>query len=148
GPEPAILHLLPTIWFRNTWSWGYDNEKPYLRAIEVAETSMIVETTHHTLGTYLLFCEGADNLLFTENESNSERLWGTPNATRFVKDSINDAVIQNRIDLVNANEVGTKAAAHYRFLIAPGESVSIRLHLRKIDNHPSPGDSVASLSLR
>src|SRR5207253_10911800 len=100
GPEPAALHFLPTIWFRNTWSWGRDNQKPYLRAIEVAEASMIVETMHHTLGTYLLFCEDVDNLLFTENESNSERLWGIPNTTRFVKDSINDAVTQDKVDIV------------------------------------------------
>jgi hypothetical protein len=112
----------------------------------------MIEATHHALGTYEFHCEGATKLLFTENESNLERMWGVPNHGRYVKDSINDAVIQNKsasrtdssrgeIDRVNPNKVGTKAAAHYRFLIAPGESVSIRLRLAKIDN---PGSARAS----
>ena len=93
-----------------------------------------------------LHCENADALLFTENESNLERLWGVPNRSPFVKDSINDAVTQNKIELINPEKVGTKAAAHYRFLISPNESRTIRLRLRRIDNHPSPGDSVVPLS--
>jgi Glycosyl hydrolase family 63 C-terminal domain len=138
GPEPAILHFLPTIWFRNTWSWGRDARKPILRE----GTPAMIEASHEVLGRYELHCENADQLLFTENESNFERLWGVPNRCPFVKDSINDAVTQNRIELVNSNKVGTKAAAHYPFLIAPDESVSIRLRLRKVDDHPSPGASV------
>ena len=125
----APLHILPTIWFRNTWSWGRDNRKPNLQERTPAE----IEATHHALGTYALHCEGAEKLLFTENESNLERLWGAPNHGRYVKDSINDAVVQDNIDLVNPNKVGTKAAAHYRFLIAPGKSVSIRLRLKRVE---------------
>jgi hypothetical protein len=129
GPEPAILHFLPTIWFRNTWSWGRDAGKPILRE----GTPATIEASHDVLGRYELHCENADELLFTENESNLERLWGVPNRCPFVKDSINEAVTQNRIELINPEKVGTKAAAQYRFLIAPEERVSIRLRLRQID---------------
>src|SRR6478672_6416485 len=142
GPEPAVLHFLPTIWFRNTWSWGRDAGKPILREGAPA----MVEASHDGLGRYELHCENADALLFTENESNLERLWGVPNRSPFVKDSINDAVTQNKRDPVNPSKVGTKAAAYYHILIAPAESVSIRLRLRKVDHHPSPGDSVVPLS--
>ncbi len=129
GPEPASLHLLPTIWFRNTWSWGRDNHKPSLQE----RTPNLIEATHHALGVYELHCENAEKLLFTENESNLEKLWNVPNHGRYVKDSINDAVVQDKIDIVNPNKVGTKAAAHYRFEIAPNESVSIRLRLKRKD---------------
>ncbi|MEY2546101.1 MAG: hypothetical protein QOG48_1218, partial [Verrucomicrobiota bacterium] len=129
GPEPAPLHLLPTIWFRNTWSWGRDNDKPSLQERNATD----IQLTHHALGAYHLHCESAERLLFTENDTNLERLWGVPNHSRYVKDLINDAVVQDTIDIVNPNKVGTKAAAHYRFLIAPGESVSIRLRLRHED---------------
>ena len=138
GPERTILHFLPTIWFRNTWSWGRDARKPILREGAPA----MVEASHDGLGRCELHCENADALLFTENESNLERLWGVPNRSPFVKDSINDAVTQNKRDPVNPSKVGTKAAAYYHILIAPAESVSIRLRLRKVDHHPSPGDSV------
>ena len=106
----------------------------------------MIEASHDVLGRYELHCENADALLFTENESNLERLWGVPNRSPFVKDSINDAVTQNKIELINPEKLGTKAAAHYRFLISPNESRTIRLRLRKIDDHPSPGDSVVPLS--
>jgi Glycosyl hydrolase family 63 C-terminal domain len=138
GPEPAPLNLLPTLWFRNTWSWGRDNRKPNLHE----RTPAMIEAAHHAIGTYEFHCEDAEKLLFTENESNLERLWGVENQSRYVKDSINDAVVQDKIDIVNPNKVGTKAAAHYRFLIAPGKSRTIRLRLRKIDP-PSPGSGVA-----
>jgi hypothetical protein len=141
GPEAATLHLLPTIWFRNTWSWGRDARKPSLRE----GTPAIIEASHHELGRYELHCENADKLLFTENESNFQRLWGAPNHYLFVKDSINDAVIQNKIDIVNPGKTGTKATAHYRFIIEPNDSRTIRLRLRRIDNQPSPTGSVVPL---
>jgi hypothetical protein len=142
GPERAILHFLPTIWFRNTWSWGRDARKPILREGAPA----MIEASHDVLGRYELHCENADALLFTENESNLERLWGVPNRSPFVKDSINDAIIQNKVERVNPEKVGTKAAAHYRFLLSPNESRTIRLRLRKINDHPSAGDSIVSVS--
>jgi hypothetical protein len=141
GPEPAALHLLPTIWFRNTWSWGRDNRKPTLQGRGDDSDVGAIEAVCPDLGTYQFHCEGAEKLLFSENESNLERLWGVPNHGRYVKDSINEAVIQDKIDLVNPNKVGTKAAAHYRFLIPPNESRAVRLRLTKIDN---PGSARAS----
>ena len=132
GPETAVLHLLPTIWFRNTWSWGRDSHKPMLRATHDKDRPDVIATSHNVLGEYNLFCEGPDDLLFTENESNLERLWGVANATPFVKDSINDRVVHGQIDIVNPERVGTKAAAHYKFMIPPGKHVSIRLRLTQV----------------
>jgi hypothetical protein len=144
GPEPAPLHILPTIWFRNTWSWGRDNRKPNLQECTARESEIdVIEATHHALGTHHLFCEGPNNLLFTENETNVERLWGVPNQTQFVKDSINDAVVQGKPEVANPNRAGTKAAAHYKFSIPPNENISIRLRLAKIDN---PGSAQPALS--
>jgi Glycosyl hydrolase family 63 C-terminal domain len=138
GPEPATLHLLPTIWFRNTWSWGRDNRKPNLQERGEDNSDIeIIEARHSELGTYRLHIEGTERLLFTENESNLERLWGVPNPSPFVKDSINDAIVQNKIDRINSNQVGTKAAAHYKLTILPNDSRTVRLRLTKID---SPGD--------
>jgi mannosylglycerate hydrolase MGH1-like protein len=135
GPQPATLHLLPTIWFRNTWSWGRDERKPNLQERTPSDSDIeIIEATHEDLGTYRLCCARPEKLLFTENESNLARLWGVPNPTPFVKDSINDAVVQDRPEIVNSNQVGTKAAAHYKFTISPNESRTIRLRLTKIDN--------------
>ncbi len=167
GPAPATLHLLPTIWFRNTWSWGRGNRKPNLQELTTAAGTAdpalkidIIEATHHRLGTYHLYCEGAERLLFTENESNGERLWGVPNSSPHVKDAINDCVIHDRIDppsqgygaagIVNPNKIGTKAAAHYTLAIPSGESRTIRLRLTRTDNRqgPSPGASGVPLSRR
>jgi Glycosyl hydrolase family 63 C-terminal domain len=129
GPAEATLHLLPTIWFRNTWSWGRDDRKPILQGA----SPNAIQAVHHELGNYLLHCEKADAVLFTENESNFERLWAVPNRSPFVKDSINDAIIQGRRELVNPSKVGTKAAAHYQFTIEPNGTRTVRLRLRKID---------------
>jgi len=146
GPEPAVLHVLPTMWFRSTWSWGGDNQKPILQEIaEIDPHIDIIEASHHALGTYRFHCEGAENLFFTENETNIERLWGVPNPSPFVKDSINDRVVHGKIDRVNPQRIGTKAAAHYEFLIAPVESVSIRLRLTKILGSGSARDSRAAV---
>ena len=134
GPDPAPLHLLPTLWFRNTWSWGRDNRKPSLQELTPAESTIdAIEADHHALGRYRLHCQDAVKLLFTENESNLERLWGVPNHSPYVKDSINNAIIQNRPEMANPNKVGTKGAAHYQFLIPPNESRTIRLRLTKME---------------
>ena len=102
GPDPAPLHLLPTLWFRNTWSWGRDDRRPELRAVPRPGTGKsgnnarggpLVQATHHELGDYWLVCQGTPDLLFTENESNAQRLWGVPNRTPYVKDGIDEAVV-------------------------------------------------------
>ncbi|HVF73362.1 MAG TPA: hypothetical protein VM940_17300 [Chthoniobacterales bacterium] len=138
GPDPAELHVLPTIWFRNTWSWGRDNRVPSLRASSDGfSRSPGIVARHHALGEYKLCCDGGPMLLFTENETNTERLFGSPNNTRFVKDGINECVVQGRTDAVNGDRVGTKAAAHYRFTIPAGGSETVRLSLGRV-GAPSP----------
>jgi len=133
GPESAPLHLLPTIWFRNTWSWDRTQPKPTLRKTAEEGHASVIRASHTVLGDYDLFCDSPDDLFFTENESNSERLWGIPNSTPFVKDSINDRIVGGKIDHVNSAGFGTKAAAHYKFNIPANENISIRLRLRRTE---------------
>jgi len=131
GPEPAELHLLPTLWFRNTWSWGTSGgERPALRAVHGRSTT--IEAHHGSLGTRWLHCDGGPDLLFTENETNCERLWGVANAGPYVKDGINDYVVNGRTDAVNPKMAGTKAAARYRMVIAPGATTTVRLRLTDV----------------
>jgi hypothetical protein len=126
GPEPAPLHVLPHIWFRNTWSWGYDRPRPELRAI----APDVVHTDHRHLGdrwwSVDMAGHGDVSLLFTHNETNHERLFGTPNASPYVKDSINDAVVDGRSDCVNPEPVGTKVAAHFQRRVEPGETFVVQ----------------------
>jgi Mannosylglycerate hydrolase MGH1-like glycoside hydrolase domain len=125
GPEAARLHVLPTLWFRNTWSWGLDDRRP---SLSQTGTSTI-EASHHDLGNYTLLCEGSPELLFTENESNAHRLWGQPGGSPYVKDAFHNYVIAGQRDTVNPANEGTKAAAHY-FLDVPGSgSRTIRVRL-------------------
>ncbi|HME88537.1 MAG TPA: hypothetical protein VKE30_04930 [Chthoniobacterales bacterium] len=133
GPEAAPLHLLPTIWFRNTWSWGRNGSKPTLRKTRGDDHLAVVTATHAELGDYDLFCDSAEDLFFTENESNAERLWALPNATPFVKDSINDRIVNGTAGIINSAQFGTKAAAHYKFNIPAGETISIRLRLIRVN---------------
>ena len=93
GPEPAALHLLPTLWFRNTWSWDHHGARPQLRLGKRTSSSVTIEADHATLGRRWLLCAGAPELLFTENDTNHWRLFGVPNQTPFVKDGINDYVV-------------------------------------------------------
>ena len=120
GPDAAELHLLPTLWFRNDWSeWiaasNRASEKPNLKQIEAPAGVSTVAATHPLLGAFLLSCEGDVPLLFTENETNHERLFhGQKNESPYVKDGINDCVVQGRHDAVNPGRQGTKVAAHYQ----------------------------------
>jgi hypothetical protein len=124
GPETAPLHVLPTLWFHNTWAWGLSEPRPELR-----QTAPGLISAHDaSLGTYWLACAGAPELLFTDNESNTERLWQVPNRTPFVKDGINDAVVLG-LHTINPAQVGTKAAAHYALQLGPGETSSVLLRL-------------------
>src|SRR5256886_6613239 len=114
GPEAAELHLLPTLWYRNTWSWDLASpERPTLRA-GAAGGHATIEAEHDSLGARWLYCEGVPELLFTENDTNVERLYGRPNATPYVKDSINDYVVGRKRQALNPEHRGTKAVAHYR----------------------------------
>ncbi len=150
GPEAAPLHLLPTLWFRNTWAWGYDDRRPVLTAEAEAESVgeapdvRLVHAQHYELGDYWLACEGAPALLFTENETNVARLWGGANRTEFVKDGINDTVVKGAEGKVNPQGAGTKVSAHYRLVIAPGATQTILLRLSA--NRPgAPFDGAAEV---
>ncbi len=100
-----------------------------------------MEAHHATLGRYLLACEGSETLIFTENETNSERLYGSPSATPFVKDAFHAFVIDRREEAVNPEQIGTKAAAIYKRDVGAGESVSVRLRLTKAGPDEDPGDA-------
>ena len=125
GPEAARLRVLPTLWFRNTWSWGEEQSKPSLREVGPGA----IQATHPELGDYWLYCEGAPELLFTENESNASRLWGQPNATPYVKDAFHECLISGQRQAVNPAKTGTKAAAHYVLDVPGGGSKTVRLRL-------------------
>jgi hypothetical protein len=127
GPETAHIHLLPTLWFRNTWSWGENGNsaKPTLRQVERG----VVEASHPELGTRWLHCLGSPELLFTENQSNNERLSGQPNDSPYVKDAFHRYLITAEDGAVNPEHEGTKAAAHYPLEIPAGGSATIRLRL-------------------
>jgi hypothetical protein len=135
GPEPAALDLLPTLWFRNTWSWAPGAPRP--RLVAAPGGRAVIEADHETLGLRWLTCEGEPELLFAENETNTERLYALPNRTPFVKDSINDYVVHGAADRVNPERVGTKAAARYGMLLEAGASRTVRLRL---SNAPPVGD--------
>ena len=113
GPDESLIHVLPTLWFRNTWAWWPDEPKPSLRT-HLRRNAAAIAASHASLGDYFLHCEGHPHLLFTENETNNERLFGTANPTPYVKDGINDFVVAGRQNAVNPNNTGTKAAAHYQ----------------------------------
>lgn len=130
GPEPSPLHLLPTIWFRNTWSWGYNEPRPRLqRAKNRQGLGTVIEVNHHYYGQRWLYSEGAPELLFTENETNNRRLYGVENGAPYAKDGINNYTVHGVKEAVNPEQVGTKAAAHYPLTIGPGETVTVRLRL-------------------
>src|SRR5258706_6092839 len=129
GPAPADLHVLPTLWFRNTWAWWPDTPKPSLKQVTGKNGSPAVVASHAQLGERYLYCEEGAALLFTENETNNERTFGTRNATPYVKDGINDFVVNGKRDAVNPERTGTKAAAQYRITVGAGETATIRLRL-------------------
>jgi hypothetical protein len=132
GPDRAPLHVLPTLWFRNTWSWERNGAraqepKPLLR--ESAKN--VVSASHPKLGGRALLCEGATALLFTENETNLMRLTGLPNRMPYVKDGIDEAVVRRVRNVTNPAQTGTKMAAHYPLTIDAGKSQTLRLRLRE-----------------
>ena len=125
GPEAAPLHVLPTLWFRNTWSWGEENYKPSMHETGTG----VIRAEHAALGEHWLYCEGAAELLFTENESNAQRLWNQPNPSPYVKDAFHAYVVSGQRDAVNPAKTGTKGAALYVCDVPAGGSATIRLRL-------------------
>jgi hypothetical protein len=134
GPETAELDLLPTIWFRNAWSWGDDVRRPHLSAGEPLRNAAVIDLEHYHYGERQLCCEGAPALLFTENETNNRRLHGTDNLSPYVKDGINDYIVHGLKAAVNPQHAGTKAAAHYHLTLGPGETATVRLRFAERDH--------------
>jgi hypothetical protein len=127
GPEAAPIHLLPTVWFRNVWSWGNEVARPTLAACGEGCRGIVLDEPRY--GRRYLRTSGAPELLFTGNGTNFERLYGSPNPERFVKDAFDRFVVQGNLDAVNPSREGTKAAAYYRFDVPAEESVTVRLVL-------------------
>src|SRR5262245_19077202 len=129
GPDVAELDLLPTIWFRNRWSWKAGSPRPLLQRGVAAPGVTGLALDDEMYGRRYLYCEGTPQLLFTDNETNAARLFGGVNASAFVKDAINDFVVSGAQDAVNPAETGTKCAARYRTTIRPGGSAELQLRL-------------------
>jgi hypothetical protein len=131
GPEAASIQVLPTLWFRNSWSWGRDDRRPSITAVKDAPQSRLRRAVarHRELGEYILYCAGADELLFTENETNSERLYGVSSPSPYVKDAFHEYVVHGKHDAVNPAATGTKAAARYVRTIKAGETITLELRL-------------------
>jgi hypothetical protein len=132
GPDPAELHVLPTLWFRNVWSWNGAAGKPTLEQLQVPSALSVARAVEPELGERYLYCEGEVPLLFTENETNHERLFGVPNRSPYVKDGINDHVVLGKKGTVNPGMTGTKVAPHYRLMVKPGASQVVRLRLTDV----------------
>ncbi|HTS64501.1 MAG TPA: hypothetical protein VMH28_20900 [Candidatus Acidoferrales bacterium] len=125
GPEAAGLRVVPTLWYRNTWSWGDDTHKPVVRRAAPG----VIHAAHEELGQYWLYCDGGPELLFTDNETNAQRLWGQPNASSYVKDGFHAYLVSRETQAVNPANFGTKAAAHYALEVPAGGSRTVRLRL-------------------
>ncbi|MGF1482600.1 MAG: glucosidase [Cyanophyceae cyanobacterium] len=138
GPDAKALRLLPTLWFRNTWSWHNNVEKPRLKVSSQKDSISVIEAAHPTLGTRWLYCNAPADLLFVENETNFARLYGGENSSPYVKDGINNYIINGDRTAVNPEQIGTKCAAYYQLNISPGESQSIELRLGDFDSLQNP----------
>ncbi len=135
GPEEAQLDLLPTMWFRNIWSFGGKHGHPKLWRVEDLPNAAVVAGQESRYGARWLLFEGAKEMLFTENETNFQRVFNFPNATPYVKDSFHDYLVHGAREAVNPAQTGTKCAALYHTRIAPGASVTLRLRLINTDPH-------------
>jgi hypothetical protein len=143
GPEAAELHLLPTLWFRNTWSWDVGAARPQLQATASPSGQAMIAARHQTLGARWLHAEGAPELLFTENETNFPRLFGVPARSPYVKDGIGERVVAGKEDVVNPARVGTKVAAWYRASVPAGGQIALRLRLT--DAEPARAEAAFGL---
>ena len=128
GDEEKQLHLLPTLWFRNYWTWNNKYPKPIMKVAQVNDEFSVIEAVHPSLGERWLYCKGKTDLLFAENETNNQKLFNTPNASPYPKDGINDYVIHQK-PTTNSDLIGTKVAAHYTLQVKPGETETIWLRL-------------------
>jgi hypothetical protein len=133
GPEAATLHLLPSLWFRNTWSWGKDDRRPNMRKTAGPENCQCVELQHWQYGKRWLLCPGQPQLLFTENQTNYERVFAGKSPTPFVKDAFHEYLIHKNQAAINPQQTGTKMAAYYPLTLSPGDSTTLKLRLTDVD---------------
>jgi Glycosyl hydrolase family 63 C-terminal domain len=133
GPEAAPLHLLPTLWYRNTWSWGKDLRRPVVRRAPDTPGSLCTELQHWQYGKRWLLAAGTPELLFTENETNYEETFKFHSRTPYVKDGFHSYLIRGNKGAVNPGQTGTKMAAHYGLNLGRGESVTLKLRLTDLD---------------
>ncbi len=138
GAETKKLNVLPTLWFRNTWSWNGDKTKPVLQEIISDDDFQTIAAFHETLGKRWLYCQRPHEILFTENETNRERLFGSLNQSPYVKDGINDYIVNGQKSAVNPDQIGTKASANYVLTIGAGETQVIKLRLCDLPNLVEP----------
>jgi hypothetical protein len=132
GADPAELHVLPTLWFRNQWSWLATADRPMLQELARTKTLNVVKSVDAKLGERYLYCEGDAALLFTENETNTQRIFGVRNRSPYVKDGINNYIVHGQKEGVNPEKKGTKVAAHYRLTVNPGQCRVVRLRLSDV----------------
>ncbi|WP_374688910.1 glucosidase, partial [Promineifilum sp.] len=132
GPDAAPLHILPTAWFRNTWWTTPGAEKPRLETVQGPNGGPVIALRHPELGDRYLYTQGALELLFTENETNNQRILNCPNDTRYVKDGVNNYLVNGEKQAVSWEATGTKATAHYHMQIEPGETAVVRLRLTDV----------------
>ncbi|WP_405671344.1 MGH1-like glycoside hydrolase domain-containing protein [Streptomyces canus] len=142
GPGEAVLHVLPTLWFRHTWSWAGGVAVPNLSLTQSA-----IRADHEELGTRRLYFDGAE-ALFTDNETNNERIFGSPNSTPYVKDGIDRFVVHGVEEAVNPARTGTKAAVHHALTIPAGDSARIRLRLTDTELADPWGEFDATMEMR
>ncbi len=129
GPDAAPIEIVPTLWFRNTWTWGIHSYKPSVSALPTHDGSVQILAVHETLGRYHLTCDGAPELLFTENETNHALLFESPNTAPYLKDAFHEYIVNGRTDAVNPEREGTKSAARYRLTVPGGGESVVRLRL-------------------
>ncbi len=136
GPESAACYLLPTLWFRNTWGWGYEagpmgdvSQKPRLFQLEGLSDPHIVEAEHPAANTYFFYADNPQDLLFTHNETNNERLYGNPNDSPYVKDAFHQYLVHGQSEALNPHHEGTKVAALYQHNLLPQSSRTIRMRI-------------------
>ncbi|HEY7065208.1 MAG TPA: glucosidase [Chloroflexota bacterium] len=156
GPDAASLHLLPTLWFRNTWSWDDHSPKPLLTSLDLKERAGIraryaAEPSQEPPADYFLYCDADVPLLFTENESNRQRLWRAPNASPYVKDAFDNYLVHGQVGAVNPAGHGTKASANYQLDVGPGGTRVVQLRLTRTPPEATPppfGDFDAVVAAR
>ena len=140
GPEPAPIHILPHLWYRNNWSWKKDRQRPIITQIKAPLPGVTAcQTEHPRLGERWWYAEGEAPLLFTENETNDERLYGTPNPTPYVKDAFHEAVVNGRPARANPQKQGSKTAAHFKHTLDPGDEFIVKLRFTN-KPHDDPFD--------